>query len=89
MQLDKTHHVLCVSCQVPVITLYAYHEQRCGYTALARRPGDPDPVHGSCTNEPGNASCRQGVHYDSYAVTKFGARDRLRSGAQGATGNPG
>jgi hypothetical protein len=79
MPLGKTHSVLCVSCRLPVVTLYAYPEKRCGYTTT--HPGTDQLIHVSCTQDEGHA----GKHYDKFVCVRFAARAKLSAGAQGQT----
>lgn len=81
MPLNRVHEVLCIACQAPARTLYAYDERRCGYTGSTRR--DDELVHVSCTNDEGNKDCGGGVHYDKYMQLRFEGRKRLRAGRAG------
>lgn len=84
MAAGKRHDVLCVSCNKAVTTLYDYPERACGKeSSVALGEG---LTHVSCTREPGNTSCGEGVHYDEFHKVSFKIRIPVRKGSWGNTG---
>lgn len=86
MPTRRTHHVLCMACQVAATTLYAYPERRCGITAVIMRAGTGTRVRVSCTEPPGNTDCGLGVHFDKHMLIRFEAASTLRASQQGQIG---
>lgn len=85
MPLGKVHSILCTTCRIPVTTMYAYDERRCGYTTRTRRPEDQKLMHVSCTQAEGNKDCASGVHFDKFIQLRFKAAGRLQAGSEGST----
>jgi hypothetical protein len=78
MSSAREHEVLCVACNTPEHTLYAYPEGTCGRECLLDEPGSTERVHARCTNK----KCT-GLHHDSYTGKRWKDRGRLQSGSKG------
>ena len=83
MPAGTEHTVLCVTCQVPAVTVLAYPERCCGVLGWVLLCGRP--VRVACTQAP--PACTGLDHYDMHVRAKFtAAAPRLARSSEGKTG---
>lgn len=84
MAASKRHEVLCPACRTAEHTLYVYPEKVCAVAGIVNTSDGLLRV--SCTCDPGNKHCANGVHYDEFVKTRFTLPGKLAKSDWGQTG---